>query len=370
MAHVVLIASYAPSLPRFRGPLIRALVAAGHRVTAMAPEPSAPEGFDALGATYESCALERTGTRPDRDIRAMLKLARQLRRLRPDVVLGYTMKPVSFGTLAARLARVPRRYALVTGLGYLFIRDGSRKQRWVRRLALPVVRAGLSSSTAVFVQNPDDLADLIREGVLSEGHPTQRFWGSGIDLESYPTQPLPKGPTTFLLVARLLRDKGVREFVEAARSVHATHPDARFVLVGPTDTNPAGIPESEVQAWSREGVVEVAGETSDVRPFLRDCTVYVLPSYREGTPRSVLEAMATGRAIITTDAPGCRETVVHDQTGLLVPVRDAQGLASAMRRYLDEPGLIERHGTASLQRAKDLFDVQKVNAAMLEAMGL
>ena len=370
MGHVVIIAGYAPSLPRFRGPLIQAIAAAGHRVTALAPEAEAPEGFEALDATYESCALERTGTRPDRDLRALLRLTRQLRRLQPDVVLGYTMKPVTYGMLAARWARVPRRYALVTGLGYLFIRDGSRRQRWVRRIALPLLRAGLASSSAVFVQNLDDLADLIDQHVLSASHPTHRFWGSGIDLTAYPTHLLPSGPTTFLLVARLLRDKGVREFVEAARIVRRHHPDARFVLVGPTDSNPAGIPAEEVHGWAAEGVVEVMGEQADVRPFLRDCTVYVLPSYREGTPRSVLEAMATGRPVITTDAPGCRETVEHEVNGFLVPPRDADALAAAMLRYLDAPASIEAHAEASLARVRDRFDVRKVNAAMLAAMGL
>jgi len=370
VSHVVVLAGYGPSLVGFRGALIRSMVDRGHRVTAIAPDPQPPRGFEALGAAYEPCRLERTGTRPLRDLRASLGLVRQLRRLRPDVVLAYTMKPVSYGMLASRAARVPGRYALVTGLGYLFIRDGSRRQRLVRMMALPLLRAGLAASSAVFVQNPDDRADLIDEGVLRATHPTVRFWGSGVDLGDYAPQPVPAGPPVFLLVARLLRDKGIREFVDAARRVHAQAPAARFVLVGPTDPNPAGIPQAELEAWREEGLVEVAGATTDVRPFLAACTVYVLPSYREGTPRSVLEAMAVGRPVITTDVPGCRETVDDQVNGFLVPAKDAPALAEAMLRYLSDPSLVEVHAKESLRMARERFDVRKVNAAMMQAMGL
>jgi len=370
MAHAVVLAGYGPSLVGFRGALIAEMVARGHRVTAIAPDPEPPRGFGLLGAAYMPCRLERTGTRPDRDLRAVLSLTRQFRRLKPDVVLGYTMKPVSYGMLAARLASVPRRYALVTGLGYLFIRDGSARQWVVRRLALPLLRAGLASSTAVFVQNPDDRKDLIREGVLRSEHPSERFWGSGVDLETFAPCPLPKGAPVFLLVARLLRDKGIHEFVAAARQVRRRAPGARFVLVGPHDPNPAGISERELQGWRDEGVVEVAGPTDDVRPYLAACTVYVLPSYREGTPRSVLEAMAVGRPVITTDAPGCRETVDDGVNGFLVPVKDAGAIAGAMLAYIASPELVAAHAQESLRLARERFDVRKVNDAMLHAMGL
>jgi glycosyltransferase involved in cell wall biosynthesis len=366
----VLIAGYGPSLVTFRGHLIQAMADAGHEVVALSPDPLPPLGFERLPATYESCALERAGTRPDRDLRALAKLVIQLRRLRPDVVLAYTMKPVSYGTLAAKIAGVPRRFALVTGLGYLFIPDGSRRQELVRRMALPILKMGLARTTAVFVQNPDDHHDLVEQGVLAAAHPVVRFWGSGVDRMEFPVAPVPCGPPVFLLVARLLRDKGIREFVDAARIVRLRHPAARFVLVGPPDPNPAGIPPTEVDAWRREGVVEVEGSTQDVQAYLRSCTVFVLPSYREGTPRSVLEAMSSGRAIITTDAPGCRTTVEPDVNGFLVAPRDVHTLVEAMERYATDPYLAIRHGQGSLRLVEQRFDVHRVNQAMLDAMGL
>jgi glycosyltransferase involved in cell wall biosynthesis len=177
-------------------------------------------------------------------------------------------------------------------------------------------------------------------------------------------------PPTFLLIARLLRDKGIVEYVEAAKRLRAGHPNARFRLLGPMDPNPAGLSADVLERWRAEGAIEYLGEAADVRPHLRACTVYVLPSYREGMPRTVLEAMAVGRAIVTTDAPGCRETVVEGENGFLVPPRDVGALADAMRRFIVEPGLAIAMGQRSRAIALQRFDVHRVNAVMLEAMGL
>lgn len=370
MAGVVIVSSLGKSLVSFRGPLIRHLVARGHRVTAMAPEAEAPAGLDALGARYRSLPLERAGTDPLRDARAIWKLARVFRELRPDVVLSYNVKPVVYGTLAAALARVPRRYALVTGLGYLFLPDGTLKQRLVQGVARPLYRSALTAATAVFVQNPDDANDLRAVHVLPRRKRVVQVAGSGIDLNEFPAHPVPDGPPVFLFVGRLLKDKGVFELVDAARRLRRVHPEARVRLIGGLDPNPSSASAADVAAWQAEGVVEYLGETRDVRPFLRDCTVFVLPSYREGTPRSVLEAMATGRAVVTTDAPGCRETVVHGDNGLLVTVRDAASLADAMQRLASDPAEVRRMGARSRGIAEQRFDVERVVAAMLETMQL
>jgi len=370
VAKVVVIAGYGPSLVGFRGPLIRAMVTQGHDVVALAPEAEPPAGFLELGASYEQCALERTGMRPDRDVRMLGRLVRQLRRLAPEVVFAYTMKPVAYGMLAAWMAGVPRRYGLFTGLGYLFIGDGSSRQRLVHAMAVPLLRAGTSRATAIFVQNPDDARDLRAAHVIGRRQRVVRFWGSGVDLGEYPEQPLPEGPVCFLFLGRLLRDKGVREFVEAARLVRASYPESRFVVVGPTDPNPAGVPDDEIERWRQEGLVSVVGGVDDVRPFLRDCHVFVLPSYREGTPRSVLEAMSTGRAIVTTDAPGCRETVVDGLNGHLVPVKDAVSLARAMEQLADDPDWRSSAASASRELVERRFEVQKVVSEMMHAMEL
>jgi glycosyltransferase involved in cell wall biosynthesis len=368
VATVVIVSGLARSLVLFRGPLLRRMIELGHQVIAMAPEVEPPEGLPAP-VRYRSLPLQRAGTDPVQDLRVIRSLARTFRELRPDVVLGYNVKPMVYALLAARLASVPRRYALVTGLGYLFLPDGTRRQRLVSAIARPLYRLALQSATAVFLQNPDDERDLRRSHLLPRGKTTVRVAGSGIDLQQFPRAPLPDSPPRYLFVGRLLRDKGVFEFVEAARQVKERLPDATFALLGALDPNPSSVQSHDLQRWQSEGVVEYLGTTDDVRPHLRAATVFVLPSYREGTPRSVLEAMATGRPIVTTDAPGCRETVIDGDGGFLVPVRSSEALARAMIRLAD-PALAARMGAQSHQRAREVFDVRQVVQTMLDAMAL
>jgi glycosyltransferase involved in cell wall biosynthesis len=224
---------------------------------------------------------------------------------------------------------------------------------------------------AVIVFNPDDGNELKTRGIVRPGQPMIEVAGSGIDLSYYAKAPLPSGPPVFLLIARLLRQKGLLEYVEAARRLRAKHPGVRVQLLGPLDPNPSGIARAELDAWVREGAIEYLGETRDVRPYLAASIVYVLPSYyREGIPRTVLEAMATGRAIITTDAPGCRETVTPGENGFLVPVRDPAALASAMERFVIDRSLAARMGSQSREMAEARFDVHRVNQTLLMTMGL
>ncbi|MEQ1505412.1 MAG: glycosyltransferase family 4 protein, partial [Myxococcota bacterium] len=370
VARVVVVSGLARSLVSFRGPLLARFVALGHEVVAMAPEAEAPAGLDALGVSYRPLRLDRAGTDARSDLRAIGSLAATFRELRPEVVLGYNVKPMVYAMLAAAAVRVPRRYALVTGLGYLFLDDGTRRQRLVRWVARPMYRAALTAATGVFVQNPDDERDLRDAHVLPRRKPTIRVMGSGIDVRAFPTVPVPDGPARFLFVGRLLRDKGVFEFVDAARAVRARHPEVTFAIAGGLDPNPSSVGADVLRGWERDGTVAYLGEVPDVRPHLRACTVFVLPSYREGTPRSVLEAMATGRAAITTDAPGCRETVSDGDNGLLVPVRDAGALAAAMERFVADPSLAVRMGAAGRRRAEQLFDVERVVSTMVAAMRL
>lgn len=367
---VVLVSGLGRALVTFRGPLIARMVALGHEVVAMAPDPEAPEGLAALGARYLPLPLERAGTDPLRDLRVLASLTRTFRSLRAEVVLGYNVKPMVYSMLAALAAGVPRRYALVTGLGYLFLPDGSRRHRLVGLVARPMYRAGLGAATGVFVQNPDDARDLRAAHVLPRRAQVTRVMGSGIDLREFPAGPVPEGPQHFLFMGRLLRDKGVYEFVEAARQVRRRHPDVRCTVLGALDPNPSSVRPEALAEWQREGVVTYAPETKDVRPFLRDCTVFVLPSYREGTPRSVLEAMATGRATVTTDAPGCRETVDDGDNGFLVPVRDADALAAAMERFVADPTLAVRMGARGRALVEERFEVSRVVDTMIETMGL
>ncbi|MET4028118.1 glycosyltransferase involved in cell wall biosynthesis [Marinobacter sp. MBR-99] len=373
MKTFLLIASFPDSLIKFRGPLLRALVAKGLDVHVAAPDladvPDIRTELEALGITLHEIGLKRTGTNPVADLATVAELWRLMRRIRADYVLGYTIKPVIYGSLAAWLACVPNRFALVTGLGYAFTGEASGKRGLLRRLIQRLYRFGLSKSRKVFFQNPDDEALFRQLGLLPADIPSCVVNGSGVDVADYALAPLPEKPS-FLLIARLLGDKGVREYAQAARKVKAQYPDAVFQLVGWIDDNPDAISQQELDEWVNTGTVEFLGKLADVRPAVADCNVYVLPSYREGTPRTVLEAMAMGRPVITTDAPGCRETVTDGDNGFLVPVKAVDELAAAMVKFLENPELVAGMGERSRLVAEQKYDVHRVNEFMLGEMGI
>lgn len=368
----LVVASFAESLLGFRGPLLSALQARGLEVHVAAPSLQTGQPLratlEALGLHVHHLPMQRTGTNPVADMHTLWALWLLMRRVKPHHVLGYTIKPVIYGSLAAWLAGVSHRFALITGLGYAFQQQGSRGalQALVQRLyALALARV-----QCVFFQNPDDQALFLQRALVAPGARTCVVNGSGVDVAAFDVVPLPAGPPCFLLVARLLGDKGVREYAQAASRIRALQPNVRCLLVGWIDTNPDAIKQHELDAWVANGTLEFLGRLSDVRPAIAKCSVYVLPSYREGTPRTVLEAMAMGRAIITTDAPGCRETVVHGHNGLLVPVSSADALTQAMLTFVEEPKLAVTMGARSRAVAEDKYDVHKVNTVMLAEMGL
>ena len=372
---IALITSIAYSLANFRGPLIETLIARGLHVYALAPDydESTRAAVRRLGAEPVDIALERTGMRPLRDLGDTVRLIIQLRRLKPDIVLSYFIKPVIYGSLAAWAAGVKQRYALVAGLGYLFTPkpggDGLRR-RLLQHVVSLLYALAFRTCRRVFFQNEEDIAHFIDSGLIGE-RKVVKLEGTGVDLARYDALPPPLRPPRFLLMARLLREKGIGEYAEAARIVRRARSDVEFELLGGLDPNPGGLSGEEVQAWHDEGVLRWAGHVDDVRPALSACSVYVLPSYyREGVPRSIQEAMATGRPVITTDWVGCRETVEEGVNGFLVPVREVPALVAAIERFLDEPALIARMGRESRRLAEQRFDVHKINARMLAAMGL
>jgi len=367
----LLIANFPDLLLQFRGPLLDTLLAHGLQVHVAAPDLPASsrlrQQFESRGLHVHEIPLHRTGTNPVADLATLLHLARLMRRIRPEWVLGYTIKPVIYGSLAAWLTRVPKRFALVTGLGYAFQGEGERGV--MRSLVQHLYAIALRRTHKVFFQNPDDETLFRTCGLLPPDVPSCVVNGSGVDVTSYSVATLPSGPR-FLLIARLLGDKGVREYAEAAKRIRARHPDALFSLVGWIDENPNAIGQHELDTWVAEGILQFYGRLADVRSVIADCNVYVLPSYREGTSRTVLEAMAMGRAIITTDAPGCREPVVDGDNGFLVLVKSVDALESAMQCFIDEPELIARMGHRSREIAEEKYDVHKVNAVMLREMGI
>jgi glycosyltransferase involved in cell wall biosynthesis len=370
VSRVAVIGGWAPSLIKFRGPLLAAMVARGHDVTGLAADgdDAVRAKLAALGVDFAPLALERAGLDPIADARAIAGLVRVLRRLRPEVVLGYTIKPVIYGSLAARLAGVPRRAAMITGMGSAVMGHATVKQRVIAATARGLYRVGLAQCQAVIFQNEDDrgeLAPMIRRGTH-----VAVVRGSGVDLAHYARAALPAGAPVFVFLGRLLRDKGIHDFVAAARQIKARWPAVTFRIAGWIDPNPESLDQRELDALIADGTIEYVGAPDDVRPVLAAAHALVLPSYREGTPRSVLEAMSMGRAVITTDAPGCRDTVVDGASGLLVPVRDAGALATAMQRMIEEPGLIARLAAAAYERAVALYDADRVAASVLDAIGL
>jgi glycosyltransferase involved in cell wall biosynthesis len=369
--HFLLVAGFAESVVTFRGELIASIQSCGLIVHVAAPGLGAGDAnrkaLEARGVVVHDIALRRTGVNPFGDLVLIWQLFRLMRRIRPEAVMGYTVKPVIYGALAAWVAGVPRRFALVTGLGYAF--TGERKGL-LTRLIQRLYAFALSRVTKVFFQNPDDLALFRQRGVLSLCVPAVVVNGSGVNVAAFPVQLLPGGLPRFLMIGRLLGDKGVREFVQAARMVRDVHPGVQFQLAGWIDENPDAIEKSELETWVSTGAIEFLGRLQDVLPAIAACTVYVLPSYREGTPRTVLEAMAAGRPIITTDAPGCRETVVDGDNGFLVPVKSIDALVAAMLRFVHDASLAPRMGDRSRQIAMEKYDVHKVNAVMLSEMGI
>lgn len=361
------------SVVRFRGPLVHELVRAGHEVLVSTPFPenrtaqSVETDVRALGATLRFCPLLRTSMNPLGEWRARRHYHELLRDFRPDAVLATNPKPIFHLLPAAARLAIDRRVALVTGLGFAFT-GTTWRARVLRMAATRLYARALRRASAAFFQNEDDLRELRSHGCVPGTLPTAIVGGSGVDLDAFPLTPLPSGPPVFCMVARLLRDKGVYEFADAARMVRAQRPECRFRLVGWIDGNPAAIRQADLDAWVRAGTLEHTGFLEDVRPELQAASVFVLPSYREGTPLSTLEAMAIGRPIITTDAPGCRRTVVDGANGRRVPAGDAEALAAACLELAADAQLRERMGRRSRELAAEQFDVRAVNAAIIAAL--
>ena len=374
MGRFLIVASYPDSVVRFRGDLIRALVSSGMEVHVAAPgmKKARPILAASLGTKVKlhNVSMSRTGTNPVVDFFSLLSLLILMVRVRPEFVLAYTVKPVVYGLLAARFANVKNKYALITGLGYAFQgHSGELHGFGVQSIVRWLYSRSLSYASKVFFQNPDDEALFRGLKLISDDIPSFVLNGSGVSVDYYKFSTVPTS-ASFTLIARLMGDKGVREYVSAARRIKGTYPSACFNIVGWIDENPDSIGHDELEMWVSEGVINYLGKMSDVRPAIDNSLVYVLPSYREGTPRTVLEAMAMGRAVITTDAPGCRETVIDGENGFLVPVKSVDALVEAMTRFIEDPELATRMGKRSREIAVEKYDVHKVNAVMLKEMGI
>jgi glycosyltransferase involved in cell wall biosynthesis len=373
MKFLIIVGSAEDFLP-FRGDLVDALLSRGMQVHVALPDLDANSAlhskFLAKGLVIHKVTMQRAGMNPIADLYTMWQLLQLIKAIKPDTVLANMIKPVIYGMMASSMAGVPHRFALISGLGYAF-QDGNQRGL-LRRVAEGLYTLSLSGTHKVFFQNPDDLNLFHQLGILKPNAPSCVVNGSGVNVDYYAYTPIPKGVPRFLLIARLLSYKGVREYVAAAKLVKAQYPEARFTLVGWIDyENPSAITQAELDTWIAEGTIDYMGRLADVRPAIAQCSVFVLPSsYREGTPRSILEAMSMGRAIITTDAPGCRETVRSEDNGLLVPICSVDELVKAMLKFVENSELVQRFGQRSREIAEEKYDVHKVNQIMLNEMGI
>lgn len=366
---IIIIAGFTQSLVNFRGHLIKRLKTLGYQVIACAPQNDdrSEKWLKDNQIEFIKINIDTTGINPIKDIKSIFTLYKLFKKIKPDYIFSYTIKPVIYGSYAARQAGIKNIYSMITGLGYTFDR-GSFKQNLTGYISKFLYKTALNKNKLVFFQNSDDLEVFHNLKIISQNTQTKIINGSGVDLNYFEySEHFPK-QFAFLLIGRLLKDKGIREYAEAARKIKEKYPEIEFNLIGYFYKNPNCISESVLNTWVREGLVNYLGETADVRPYLKDCSVYVLPSYREGTPRTVLEAMAVGRPIITTDVPGCRETVIPEENGFLVKKQNVDSLVEAMLRLYFNPDLVVSMGKRSREIAEEKYDVHRVNETILVTM--
>ena len=352
----------------FRGDLIKEFVKRGYEVVVIGPDQTDVDKIEALGACFVEIPMNKTGTSVIGDLKYCKALTTLLKQEKPGVTLGYTVKPVIYGAIAAKRAGVKNINSLITGGGYTFI-STSFKARVLGVIVRSLYRIGLRCADHVIFQNPDDLKEFVKSGLVKKSK-CSYVHGSGVNLDQFKPAPFPE-EISFFCLSRLLKSKGVCEYLEAAQIVKKKHPSVKFYLLGKyEDSMQDAVDKDYVEQFIKDGIVTRFEETDDVRPYYAMTSVYVLPSYREGTPRTVLEAMAMGRPIITTDTQGCRETVKEGVNGFLVPVKDSEAIAEKMIWYIENPDQIEIMGQDSLAFVKKLFDVRKVNKKMMKIMGI
>ena len=362
------------SLLNFRKELIKDFVQAGWRVVGCAPEnnPNLIPELEKIQVKYHSVPMHRNGMNPLNDIIYKKELTKVILQEKPDLFLSYTVKPVIFGSMAAKRAGCPSIAALITGLGYSFSDEKDLKQRIIYTVVKNLYKKGLKNCNTIFFQNHDDKNLFSDLGILPKRAIVKVVSGSGVDLDHYYKTPSVTDPVTFLYMARLIKAKGIKEYILAASHLKERYPQSRFLILGNNEKgNPDAIEPELLKSNVDNGTVEYLGSTNDVRSVLGSSSVFVLPTYyREGIPRSILEAMAMAKPIITTDSPGCRETVSLGKNGFLVQRKNLTELIQSMEYFLKDKKQIEAMGEESYRIAVDRFDVKKVNKSILDALNI
>lgn len=366
---IAVLSCHTPSLFWFRMDMMQSFLKSGHTVYAVGNETEAKWSgkFAAQGIAYKQILVQRNGMNPLNDLRTLFSIKRVLQQIKPDKIFTFQAKTVIYGGLAANILGITDVYPMIAGLGSLFLKD-NLKAKFVRGILTTEYRIALRKCPVIFFQNQDDRETFKEHGILRR-QKVVMLHGSGVNTGRFEVQPLPER-FGFLCISRLIRDKGVYEYLEACKRTKENYPQVRCLLVGPYDSNPSALKPEELRAYIEDGTIEYFGEQEDVRPYLGQCHVFILPSYREGTPKTVLEAMSSGRAVITTDAPGCRETVVDGENGYLVPIKDIDALCRRMEQFILDPALAGEMGRDGRRKAEKIFDVKLVNEKICEAMGV
>lgn len=366
---IAVIASNTHSLLTFRLDMMKSFIVQGYNVVAAGDEPEDKwvEEFNKYGIKYRQIYVNRTGLNFIQDYKTVLSIRKFAEIEKPDKLFCFLAKTVAYTGIALRKNKTIEVYPLIAGLGSIF-RATSLKTKLVRIIMAPLYKRTLKRSKAVIFQNKDDLQVLVDRKIVKKDK-CQIVNGSGVNLEQFKVTPLPD-KTSFVMIGRLIKDKGLVEYLDACREIKKANPDVKCMLVGPFDTNPSAITKEELEERISDGSVEYVGKQDDVRPFIEKASVFVLPSHHEGTPKTILESMAQGRAILTTDAPGCRETVVDGENGYLVPVYDVKALIEKMQYFIDSPEVVAKMGKRSREIVEDKYDVNKVNQSISKIMNL
>ena len=366
---VLIVAPYTPSLVTFRGDFLRSLVELGYEVIACSPDKDTDgeEKLRELGVSFRQVKLDRQKMNILKDFYYCQQLYSIFKHEKPDISFHYSIKPIIYGTVIAKLFRVSSIVTMLTGLGYAFTDVKGLRHRFVNLTARFMYKLALNLSHIIIFHNEDDVLAFRKLNIINDNHNVAVVNGSGVNTNFFYFQEWSQqAKISFLLIARLLKNKGILEFIEAANIVKRDNPEVDFVVLGPEESGPAALKVSELDLTS----ITYVGFQKDVRPFLKKTSVFVLPSYREGTPRSVLEAMSMGKPIICSDVPGCRNTVIEGYNGFLIPHKNVEELVKAMKEFIDNPKHIESMGQNSRKFVEEHFEVSIVTQQMLSAMEL
>ena len=374
---IIIIGTVASSFYGFRADLIKQFLKNDCQVYTFTSEYNEEEltRIEALGAVPITYKLNRGGMNPLADSKTTYALTKKIKEIAPDLVFSYFSKPVIFGTLAAKIAKVPRVIGMLEGLGYAFTEQPeglSKKAKLIKSIQVLLYKIALPQLDNIIFLNPDDPKDLL-EAYHIKVKKLDVLGGIGLDLDEYNYQPIETidSPISFLFIGRMLKEKGIHDFIAAAKIVKQIYTEVQFTVLGAIDSaNPGALQQSELDRLVSLNIINYPGQVDNVQKWIEASHVFVLPSYREGVPRSTQEAMAIGRAVITTDVPGCRETVVDGINGFLVEKWNPQALAEKMIYFIEHPEEIKKMGYESYKIAQDKFDAHKVNKRLIDMLGL